>query len=103
MTHLPPRNVSRRRSLTRQIGSVFASLSGEAEVALPTRFIDLKRCVDRFDRADKNRSIIGDADNQARLRASWARLCQRLGELAPWIEREQQNVRHTTARAQISI
>jgi hypothetical protein len=31
------------RPLTRQIGSVFASLSGEAEVALPERFVDLKR------------------------------------------------------------
>jgi hypothetical protein len=31
--------------LTRQIGSVFASLSGEAEAVLPQRFLNLKRCV----------------------------------------------------------
>lgn len=28
-----------------QIGSVFASLSGEAEAVLPDRFLHLKRCV----------------------------------------------------------
>lgn len=61
-----------------QIGSVFASLSNEKAQTLPPRFRDLKRV------------LIGDADNQARLIASWSRLTSRLAEAASDIEKRQQ-------------
>jgi hypothetical protein len=47
------------------------------------------------------RSIIGDADNQARLRHSWATLTERLAKLAPEIERKQQAVSEATQRDRI--
>jgi hypothetical protein len=60
------------------------------------------RLCDGFEPKFKDRSIIGDAENQARLRASWARLIQRLAELAPMIEREQQNVRRAASEGRTS-
>lgn len=77
---------------------MFASLSGEGAYVFPERFKDLKRC-DRHNTVDLSgkayldcRQLIGDADNQARLRHSWATLTRRLAQLAPEIERSKQDV-----------
>ncbi|ORY24395.1 hypothetical protein BCR39DRAFT_561571 [Naematelia encephala] len=74
---LPP-TPRRKERKEGDIGSVFASLSGEAEAVLPPRFLDLKR------------SIIGDEANQAALRKGWASLTRRLAQRADEIEAKQQ-------------
>ncbi|KAL1413606.1 hypothetical protein Q8F55_001381 [Vanrija albida] len=66
------------------IGSVFASLSGEEAAVLPARFRDLKR------------AIINDADKAA-LTASWGRLTTRLARAADEIEGAQQAAVPTVA------
>ncbi|TXT15591.1 hypothetical protein VHUM_00094 [Vanrija humicola] len=66
------------------IGSVFASLSGEEAAVLPPRFRDLKT------------QIINDADRAA-LTASWGRLTERLAQAAEEIETAQQDAVPTVA------
>ncbi|KAL7419631.1 hypothetical protein Q5752_005544 [Cryptotrichosporon argae] len=80
---LPP--MMRKARAEGDIGSVFASLTGEAEQPLEPRFLDLKR------------EIIGDAANQARLVDSWARLTARLAQRADEVARKKQAVIPTVA------
>ncbi|BEI82153.1 hypothetical protein CcaverHIS002_0300210 [Cutaneotrichosporon cavernicola] len=69
----PP--MMRKQRAEGDIGSVFASLSGEAEQPLPARFADLKRL------------IAGDEANRARLVSSFRSLTSRLVVAAAEIER----------------
>jgi hypothetical protein len=63
-----------------QISLTFASLGNEKEVPLPERFLELKR------------KLRGDTSKQVALMRSWGRLLNRLEEVGPGIEQQQQAV-----------